>query len=475
MTPTIGWMQRGAGGMMLLLLSSGALTPSGTLSGQQAPPSGSPPPGVTQPGSEAQSSQPQAPVSASARRAYEQARAQLLQVRTLLKGQDSQASVGSGFLVSDEGHIITNYHVVSEAALQPERYRLVYSTADRTEGPLQLLAFDAIHDLALVKPAAPAALAGRSPLHFRPRANVLAQGERIYSLGNPLDVGFAVIEGTYNGLVERSFYDTIFFSGSLNPGVSGGPTLDDNGQVIGINVAARRDGEQVSFLVPAAFAEDLLQRARQAQPITAAAHAELTRQLMAHQTALTARFLAQPWRSAGHAQYAIPLPQEQFMRCWGSSTAADVKGLEYERSQCRMESSIFVSGWLTTGSVSVRHEAYDGRKLGTLRFAAQYSASFANESFDDRSDKHRTVPQCHERYIDRGGLPMRAVLCMRAYKKLTGLYDLSVLVATVDAPISGVQGRFDAEGVSFDNALALSDHYLKGFGWAPKQPTGGAR
>ena len=471
MTPRIGRIQRGASCMMLLLLASVALTPSGHLSGQQAPPPGQPAPG---PGPEPQSSQqatsqPEggaAPVSASARRAYEQARAQLLQVRTLLKGQDSQASVGSGFLVSDEGHIITNYHVVSSAALEPERYRLVYSTADRTEGPLQLLAFDAIHDLALVKPADPAPLAGRTPLRFRSRADALAQGERIYSLGNPLDVGFAVIEGTYNGLVERSFYDTIFFAGSLNAGVSGGPTLDDHGQVIGVNVAARRDGEQVSFLVPALFAADLLERGRQAPPMTKPAHAELTKHLMTHQAELTKRFLAQPWRNAGHPHYAIPLPQEQFMRCWGSSTAADVKGLEYEQSRCRMESSIFVSGWLTTGSLSVRHESYDGRKLGTLRFAAQYSASFANESFDDHSDKHRTVPQCHERYIDRGGLPMRAVLCMRAYKKLTGLYDLAVLVATVDAPSAGVQGRFDAEGVSFDNALALSDHYLKGFGRA---------
>ena len=97
----------------------------------------------------------------------------------------------------------------------------------------------------------------------------MAQGERIYSLGNPLDVGFAVIEGTYNGLVERSFYPTIFFAGSLNPGVSGGPTLDQHGQVIGINVAARRDGEQVSFLVPAPFAEELLERGRSAAPMTA--------------------------------------------------------------------------------------------------------------------------------------------------------------------------------------------------------------
>src|SRR5688572_27925144 len=91
-------------------------------------------------------------ISPSGQRICDAARTRLLQVRTLLKDQDSQASVGSGFLVSDEGHIITNYHVVSQAALHPERYRLMYSTADRAEGPLQLLAFDAVHDLALVRP-----------------------------------------------------------------------------------------------------------------------------------------------------------------------------------------------------------------------------------------------------------------------------------------------------------------------------------
>lgn len=407
----------------------------------------------------------QQPLSASAQRVYEMARAQLLQVRTLLKGQDSQSSVGSGFLVSDEGHIITNYHVVSELALEPERYRLVYSTADRAEGPLELLAFDAIHDLALVKAAAPGPLKGRQPLRFRPRNDALAQGDRIYSLGKPLDVGFAVIEGTYNALVERSFYPTIFFSGSLNPGVSGGPTLDRQGQVIGINVAARVDGEQVSFLVPATFAEDLLQRSRTAAPITKAAFPELTAQLMTHQATLTERFLAQPWRSAGHQRYLIPVAQEEFMRCWGDSTPADAKGLLFERSDCVMDTRIFVSGWLRTGAIAVRHEAYDGRKLGILRFSDRYSDSFANESFGIPEDRHRTPPQCHERYVDRNGLPVRAVLCVTAYKKLEGLYDVSVLVATTDASEGGVLGRFDADGVSFDNALRLSAYYLEGFGW----------
>jgi len=152
------------------------------------------------------------------------------------------------------------------------------------------------------------------------------------------------------------------------------------------------------------------------------------------------------------------------MRCWGRSTAADVKGLEFEHSACEMDSYLFVSGRLTTGSVTVRYEAYDGHKLGILRFADRYSDSFKNEGFAG-SSQDRTPPQCHERYVDRDGLPLRAVLCMSAYKKLTGLYDVSVLVATVDASRTGVQGRFDASGVTFDNALKLSAYYLEGFAW----------
>lgn len=405
-----------------------------------------------------------APLSPTAQRVYEQAGSGLLQVRTLLLGQESQSSVGSGFLVSDEGHVITNYHVVSEVALEPERYRLVYNTADRETGALQLLAFDAVHDLALVKIVdAPASLATRQPLRFRPQTEPLSRGDRIYSLGKPLDVGFAVIEGTYNDLVERSFYPTLFFGGSLNPGVSGGPTLDGQGRVIGVNVAARRDGEQTSFLVPAVYAEQLLTRARDEAPLTTSAYPELTRQLLAHQETLTSAFLAQPWRVAAHPRYVVPEPQETFMRCWGNRSDANAKGMAVERTDCAMVSSVFVSGWLTTGALTVRHEAYDGRTLGTLRFAKRYSDSFANEDLEQADNQHRTAPQCHERFVEHGGLAMRAVLCLSAYKKLTGLYDLHVLAATVDAPQSAVLGRFDASGVNFDNALALAAHYLRGF------------
>ena len=404
------------------------------------------------------------PPSLSARKVYEQARSQLVQIRTVLKGRASQTSVGSGFFVTREGHIVTNFHVVAEAALKPERHDLVYVTADGREAPLQILQLDVLHDLALLKAGdAP----GRSfdALAFRTDAQPLSQGERIYSLGNPLDVGFAVTEGTYNGLVKRSFYPQIFFGGALSGGMSGGPALDSQGNVIGINVARRVDGEQVSFLVPASFATALLARGRDAAPTRAAAYPIVTAQLMRHQATLTERFIQQGWKPATHPRYHVPVPSDEFMRCWGSSDPSRTGGLDVERSNCVMDTRIYVGDY-TTGAISVRHESYDGTKLGTLRFAARHSQAFRNEDFSRLRSEHQTKPQCHEDFVDRAGLPLRAVVCLRAYKKLPELYDVSVLVATLDQTQAGVQGRFDAQGLSFANAQKLSKFYLEAYGWA---------
>ncbi len=413
---------------------------------------------------------PQAALTGPGQRIYERTRPLLLQVRTLLKTQDSQSSVGSGFLVDNAGHLVTNYHVVSQYALQPGRHRLVYATVDGRQGALQLLAFDVVHDLALLRPVDGAALAGRGAVPLRPEAETLPRGARIYALGNPLDVGFAVAEGSYNGPVERSFLHTLFFGGSLSAGMSGGPALDDQGRLVGVNVAARRDGEQVSFLVPAAPVRALIARGTGTQPITAPAWPEITRQLLAHDATLSAAFIAQPWRSAGHARYAIPVPQETWMRCWGRGSPQAVRGLQFERSDCEMDSRVFVSGALLTGYLTVRHEAYDGSKLGALRFAARYSDSFRNEpvGVDDRL---RTAAQCVEHTVaaSADALPLKAVICLRAYKKLPGLHDLTVMAATLDDARAGVQGRFDALGVSLASAQRLAQHYLDGYAWtAPK-------
>jgi S1-C subfamily serine protease len=432
--------------------------------------------GAVNVGAQAQAPAPlPAPVSAGGQRIYDETRAKLLQIRTLLKEQDSQASVGSGFVVAADGLAITNYHVVSQFALRPDRYRLSYTMAEGRTGSLQLLAIDVVHDLALVRlvPAQGEATAWPT-LAFRAAEQPLARGERIYSLGNPLDVGFAAVEGNYNGLVERSYLPQIFFSGSLSPGMSGGPALDNAGHVIGINVAARRDGEQVSFLVPVQYAQRLLDSGRTAKPVQTAMHDVVTSQLQAHQAGLVERFVAQPWRNANHARYRVPVPQEAFMRCWGSTSPVTEKFLQFERSDCVMDSAVFVNEGLQTGTLSVRHEAYDAQRLGALRFSHMYSQSFANERFG--GGRAATAPQCKERFVDRDGLALRTVVCLSALKRFAGLYNLSVLTTSVDHATQGVQGRLDARGVDFAGAMKLTDHYLQGFAWtAPVAAAGRAR
>jgi serine protease Do len=161
-----------------------------------------------------------------------------LQIRTLVADAGRQTSIGSGFLVSSDGLAITNYHVVSQVALEPMTYRLDYAAADGSHGDVTLLGVDLPNDLAIVridKREAPffdfdkAAMDGALP-----------QGERLYSMGNPLDLGFTISEGNYNGLVGHSYNERIHFTGALNPGMSGGPTVTADGLVVGVNVATRR-------------------------------------------------------------------------------------------------------------------------------------------------------------------------------------------------------------------------------------------
>ncbi len=118
----------------------------------------------------------------------------LLQVRVLENASGAKASIGTGFVLEQPNLLVTNYHVVSEAVLFPEKYQLEYLAQDQSKGQLQVLAVDVINDLALVKtdyqPAQRFAIQPAKPV----------QGVTLYSLGNPHDLGMILVPGTYNGL-----------------------------------------------------------------------------------------------------------------------------------------------------------------------------------------------------------------------------------------------------------------------------------
>src|ERR1700730_5361679 len=306
--------------------------------------------------------------SSAAQAIYATAPPRLLQIRTLVADAGRQTSIGSGFLVSPDGLAITNYHVVSQVALEPKTYRLEYAAADGSHGDVSLLGGDLPNDLAIIrldKHDAPyfafdeAAMAGGLP-----------QGERLYSMGNPLDLGFTISEGTYNGLVGHSYNERIHFTGALNPGMSGGPTVTADGLIVGINVATRRGGQLVSFLVPARFASALLQRVRDQGP-TSDLRAEIGRQLAAWRTALYKSLGEQGFRSAAFGPYRGPEPVAPWFTCWAqtNSGATPKPRADLNTTNCTSEARLFVASDLNIGNIQINHYYARSSDLNQFQFA----------------------------------------------------------------------------------------------------------
>ncbi|MEO7323937.1 MAG: serine protease [Dokdonella sp.] len=412
-----------------------------------------------------------APVSAAAEGIYAATRPSLLQIRTLVEAAGRQSSIGSGFLVSADGLAITNYHVVSQYALEPKTYRLEFARPDGTQGALTLLAIDIANDVAVVK------LDGKDLPHleFDPAAVAgdLPRGERVYAMGNPLDLGFTIVEGTYNGLVERSYNERVHFTGAINPGMSGGPAVTGADKVVGINVAKRLDGELVSFLVPARHAAALLARARQDAPLNLAkARDEIDRQLLAWQAGFYQALDEKGFRATRFGPYQAPESASSWFNCWARTNAEQTPKprAQMDSSSCNSQSSLFIAEDFDSGRAELTHAYVRSTDLNAFQFAAFVSQYYGSASMARSwSRKRQTQPACHEDFIaptDPATAPMlRAVWCARAYRDFAGLYDVSVTTVTQDRDKEALVSRLAMQGVSYDNALALAKRFMGAVTW----------
>jgi serine protease Do len=125
---------------------------------------------------------------------------------------------------------------------------------------VELLAVDVLHDLAVVR----VNRNGTGFFQVPDQPVKLTQGQYLYSLGNPLDLGFAISEGAYNGVVTRSFYDQLIFTGPINSGMSGGPSVTATAPWPASTSRSAATANSVSFLVPVRYAQDCCARSRPA-------------------------------------------------------------------------------------------------------------------------------------------------------------------------------------------------------------------
>jgi S1-C subfamily serine protease len=171
---------------------------------------------------------------------------------------------GSGFIVSSDGLILTNNHVVTGAA------KLTVTLDDTRQLPATVVATDATHDLALVRIDA----TGLPPVALGDSSKVQV-GQLAIAIGSPLgtftdSVTQGIVSGTDRSITvgdqvtrtEENLSGLIQTDAAINPGNSGGPLLDASGSAIGIITATASDAQGVGFAIPINQAKQLIDGAR---------------------------------------------------------------------------------------------------------------------------------------------------------------------------------------------------------------------
>lgn len=177
--------------------------------------------------------------------------------------EEREVGGGSGFFVSNDGLVVTNRHVVSDA---DANYSILTNDGESYE--VEVLARDSVLDIAVLRVVAPPQ-AGFVYVPFGD-SNTLKQGQTVIAIGNALaefrnSVSVGVISGLSRSIVagdgrgmSEQLDEVIQTDAAINPGNSGGPLLNSSGEVIGVNVAVAFGSENIGFALPSSVVADIV-------------------------------------------------------------------------------------------------------------------------------------------------------------------------------------------------------------------------
>lgn len=168
--------------------------------------------------------------------------------------EQGNTNLGSGVIVSEDGYIVTNAHVIEKAD------EITVALNDGRKSRARVVGTDPDSDLAVIK----VDMTGLTPLGFRKEP--IKVGDVALAIGNPFGVGQTVTQGIISatgrtGLGVNKFEDFIQTDAAINPGNSGGALVDAHGELIGINTAiySRSGGSMgIGFAIPTAIVEQVM-------------------------------------------------------------------------------------------------------------------------------------------------------------------------------------------------------------------------
>jgi hypothetical protein len=247
--------------------------------------------------------------------------------------------------------------------------------------------------------------------------------------------------------------------------MSGGPTLNYQGEVVGINVATA--GNQMSFLVPAGYLRGLLDTLPPAPPGNTEILAVIRKQLLANQNKAMDLLRRLPLKTTDFNGYQVPDELSGFLKCWGDRQPEEGEKL-YGKAfkSCSSNDDIYLSSEHETGSFQFRHEVFSTQKMGPTRFFRFLQEHLNNPHMGYRGDEESVSNyQCTSDFVQHGGTESKVILCLRSYKKLDGLYDVFLTANSLTQSTEALHTTLYLGGLSRENALGFSREFVEAISW----------
>ena len=181
-------------------------------------------------------------------------------------------SLGSGFFVRN-GQVATNLHVV-KGAVKGYAKLVNQETKYDIEG---ITAVDAERDLVILKILVPGA-----QVISLGDSDTVQVGSPIYAVGNPRGLEGTFSQGIISSIRKVGTDKILQLTAPISPGSSGGPVLNDKGQVIGVSVATFRGGQNLNFAIPANYLKGLIEQIGPAKPLSQAKQGRSKRSILAN-------------------------------------------------------------------------------------------------------------------------------------------------------------------------------------------------
>jgi serine protease Do len=181
------------------------------------------------------------------------------------KKPHKERSLGSGFIISEDGYIVTNNHVVADA--NEVKVNLKGHNKESESFEAKVVGRDKETDLALIKITAKQKL----PFLQFGDSDALKVGEWVMAIGNPFGLEHTVTAGIVSAkgrvIGSGAFDDFIQTDASINPGNSGGPLLNLDGQVVGVNAAIVATGQGIGFAIPSNMAKKIVAQLKESKKV----------------------------------------------------------------------------------------------------------------------------------------------------------------------------------------------------------------